>query len=206
MSRLVLVRHGETVWHAENRYAGRSDIALTDKGRRQAASLAEWARSANLKAIWSSTLSRAQLTALPAAEATGLPLQIDARLIEIDFGRGEGMTEAEMSQTFPEDRAAFLRDPAAHPLPGGEDPVEAAKRGVAVLHSIAAASDGGRVLVVAHNTLLRLVLCQLLGLPLGRYRTVFPHLANGAATEIGITRESVSLLSFNVPLREMKEG
>jgi broad specificity phosphatase PhoE len=205
MTRLVLVRHGETIWHAENRYAGRSDIALTDKGRAQAQRLAEWARTANLNAIWASTLSRAQLTALPASEATGLPLQTDARLVELDFGRGEGMTEVEMHTAFPAERAAFLRDPAAHPLPGGEDPAAATDRCIAALHSIAAASQGGRAIVVAHNTLLRLVLCRLLGIPLGRYRTVFPHLANGTITEIGITAESVSLLSFNAPLNELKK-
>jgi len=205
MTRLVLVRHGETVWHAENRYAGRSDIALTDKGRAQAQRLAEWSRTANLSAIWASTLSRAQLTALPAAEATGLPLQTDDRLVELDFGRGEGMTDTEMCAAFPAQRAAFLRDPAAHPLPGGEDPTAAAERCIAALHSIAAANKDGHVLVVAHNTLLRLVLCRLLGIPLGRYRAVFPHLANGTITEIGITGENVSLLSFNAPLNEFKK-
>ena len=200
MSRLVLVRHGETVWHAENRYAGRTDVALTDKGMAQAARLARWATGAQLNAVWASPLSRAQLTARPAAEALGLAVQTDARLIEVDFGRGEGLTDAEMKASFPEERAAFLRDPGANPLPGSEDAAAAAERGAAALYAIAEASAGGRALVVAHNTLLRLVLCRLLGIPLGRYRTMFPQLANGTATEIGITGAGVSLLSFNAPL------
>jgi broad specificity phosphatase PhoE len=200
MSRLVLVRHGETVWHADNRYAGRTDVALTDKGVAQAARLARWAVGAQLNAVWASPLSRAQLTARPAAEAVGLPLQTDARLIEVDFGRGEGMTDAEMKAAFPDERAAFLRDPAANPLPGSENAATAAERGAAALYAIAEASAGGRALVVAHNTLLRLVLCRLLSIPLGRYRTTFPQLANGTATEIGITAAGMSLLSFNAPL------
>jgi len=200
MSRLVLVRHGETVWHAENRYAGRTDVALTDNGLAQAASLARWAIGAQLNAVWASPLSRAQLTARPAAATAGLVVQTDVRLIEVDFGRGEGMTDAEMSAAFPDERAAFLRDPEANPLPGSEDPAVAAERGVAALYAIAEASAGGRALVVAHNTLLRLVLCRLLGIPLGCYRTTFPQLANGTVTEIGITAAGVSLLSFNAPL------
>jgi probable phosphoglycerate mutase len=200
MSRLVLVRHGETVWHAENRYAGRTDVALTDKGIAQAAKLAQWAKKAQLNAVWASPLTRAQLTAQPAAEAVGLSVQTDARLIEVDFGRGEGLTDAEMKAAFPEERAAFLRDPAANPLPGSEDAATAAERGVAALHAIAEITAGGRALVVAHNTLFRLVLCKLLGIPLGRYRTTFPQLANGTVTEIGITDAGVSLLSFNAPL------
>ncbi len=199
MSRLLLVRHGETVWHAENRYAGRTDIDLTDNGRAQAERLARWVRTANLEAVWSSPLRRARLTALPSALAAGLPLQIDERLIELDFGQGEGLTDAEMEMHFRAERSAFRLDPVAHHLPGGEDPEQAAARGTAALYEIAAAVEG-RGLVVAHSTLLRLSLCHLLGIPLPRYRSVFPHLANGALTEIQITPGAIGLLSFNNPL------
>jgi probable phosphoglycerate mutase len=203
MIRLVLVRHGETVWHGENRYAGRTDVALTERGVAQAAQLAEWARNAKLNAVWSSPLSRARLTASPAAEAASLPLQVNEQLMELDFGRAEGKTDAEMRLLFPEERAAFVRDPVLHHLPGGEDPVRAAERGVAALQAIAEASgEGGRALVVAHSTLLRLVLCSLLEIPLARYRDTFPSFANGTITEIAISGSNVGLLSFNVPLTE----
>jgi probable phosphoglycerate mutase len=203
MSRLVLVRHGETVWHAGNRYAGRTDVALTEKGVSQAQALATWARSARLAAVWSSPLSRARLTASPAAEALGLPLQIEERLIELDFGCGEGKTDAEMRHEFPEQRAAFLLDPVSNFLPGGEDPRHAAERGASALRSIAATvPQDSRALVVAHNTLLRLVLCSLLEIPLARYRSIFPSFANCTTTEIAITETKVGLLSFNVPLTQ----
>ena len=58
----------------------------------------------------------------------------------------------------------------------------------------------GRVLVVTHNTLIRVALCQLLGVPLSKYRTVFPTIANGALSEIGLQNGHVSLLKFNLPL------
>ena len=76
MGNLVLVRHGQTVWHAENRYAGRSDVALTPRGVEQAAQLAVWAQTAGLAAVWSSTLSRARITAQACSEAAGLPLVV----------------------------------------------------------------------------------------------------------------------------------
>jgi broad specificity phosphatase PhoE len=203
MIRLVLARHGETVWHEENRYAGRTDVALTERGVAQAVQLAAWARDAKLNAVWSSPLSRARLTALPAAEAASVPLQVSEQLREIDFGRAEGKTDAEMRMLFPEERAAFVRDPVMHYLPDGEDPVRAAERGTAALHAIAEASgEGGRALVVAHNTLLRLVLCSLMGMPLARYRSSFPSFGNGTITEIAISGSSVGLLSFNVPLTQ----
>lgn len=207
MSRLVLVRHGETIWHAANRYAGRTDIELTPRGMNQARDLAKWAAAAGLSAVWSSPLSRARLTARPAAEAAHVPLQIDDRLIEVDFGVGEGLTGQEMYQRFPEARTAFLKDPVLSPLPGSEDPVQAARRGAQALRNIASpVADEARILVVAHNTLLRLILCELLRIPLSLYREVFPSLTNGALTEIRIHGGSTSLLSLNLPLSGTNHG
>lgn len=202
MTRIVLVRHGETVWHTENRYAGYTDIGLTPRGMLQAEKLAMWARHAGISAVWSSPLSRARVTAQPAANILSLPLQVDKRLAELDFGQCEGLTDAEMKAQFPAERAAFKRNPVIHHLPGGEDPVLAAQRATAVLVDIAAASPRGRILVVAHNTLIRLVLCKLLEIPLSRYRTVFPQLANGTLTELSLSTPSsnAALLSFNAPL------
>lgn len=175
---LVVVRHGETPQHAENRYVGRTDAPLTDEGRRQARELAGWAATAGLDAIWSSPLRRARETAEPSAAATGLDLRTDERLVELDFGAGEGLTGAEMRKAFPEARAAFERDPFRNPLPGGEPPARAIARAREAVESIADTVAGGTALVVAHGTLLRLLLCDLLGVDPGRYRDAFPEVHN----------------------------
>ncbi|TMR25462.1 histidine phosphatase family protein [Nonomuraea turkmeniaca] len=201
MTDLVLVRHGETVWHAENRYAGVSDIELTPRGYEQAERLAEWTANADLAVVWASTLSRAVITAEASAAKAGLPLHTDARLRELDFGQAEGLTAAEMKERFPGARAAFESDPAAHPLPGGEDPHAAATRFVAALHDIAAANPGARVLVVAHTTAIRLALCRLIGVPLGEYRRLFPRLDNCALTELRVRDQGrAALLQYNSPI------
>jgi broad specificity phosphatase PhoE len=202
MSRIVMVRHGETVWHEENRYAGRSDIALTPKGQEQANKLARWATTAGVTAVWSSPLSRARNTAAPAAKALGLPLQIDERLTELDFGKSEGLTSVEMAQRIPEEYAAFRLDPVTNFLPGGEDPAQAMDRAIPAIYAIAGATaPGSRSLIVAHNTLLRLVLCHLLGISLSRYRAVFPLFDNCSFTEKDLCPgKHVSLLHFNAPL------
>lgn len=203
MSRILMVRHGETVWHEENRYAGRSDIALTPKGLEQAERLARWSLMAgDITSVSCSTLSRAQSTALPVAKALGLPLQVDERLVELDFGQGEGLTSAEMSQRMPAAFMAFRADPIVNFLPGGEDPVAAVERAMSALGAIAkSAGPDGRSLVVAHSTLLRLVLCKMLGIPLSHYRAVFPSFDNCALAEVGIAPDgTASLLLFNVPL------
>lgn len=175
---LFLLRHGETAHHAENRYLGSTDDPLNQKGFEQAAALGRWAERAHLTAIVSSSLLRSRQTAEPAVEATGLELDIDGRLVELSFGKAENLTGKEMREQFPAARAAFEVDPIAHPLPGGEDPLAALERGREAVTELAEKHAGGRVLVVAHGTLLRIVLCDLLGIQLSRYRTVFPSMAN----------------------------
>jgi broad specificity phosphatase PhoE len=197
---LFLVRHGATVWHAENRYAGATDIALDSHGYAQAERLANWASNARLDAIWCSPLHRARETAAPAARATGLEPRIDERLREIDFGQIEGKTMAEAERLFPEEIRRFKADPATYPMPGGEDPHRVARRAVSALRDIAATHSHGRALVVAHNTLIRLALCSLFSIPMARYRTVFPGVRNGALTEIGFEEENAALLQYNSPL------
>ena len=200
MTTIYLSRHGETIWHAENRYAGGTDIPLTSKGKTQAGILAKWAETANLTAIYSSILSRAVLTAEQSAKATGLPLTKDARLRELDFGQGEGLTRPDMEKLFPEALAHFLVDPARNPLPGGEDPYRAADRFMQCLYDIVRQHPGGRVLVVAHTTSIRLSLCCLLGIPLAKYRQTLPALRNCSLTELSMTEHAASLMQYNTPV------
>jgi probable phosphoglycerate mutase len=200
MTDLVLVRHGETTWHAENRYAGVSEVRLSRRGMEQAAWLAAWASSAGLSAIWSSPLGRALDTARPCADLAGLPVHVDARLRELDFGDGEGLTAGEMSRRFPAALAAFAIDPIAYHLPGGEDPVGAMERFVACLHDIAEINPERRVLVLTHSTVLRLALCHLLGTPLEDYRRRYHAVGNCALTEIRLNGQQIALLQLNVPV------
>lgn len=208
MTDLVLVRHGETEWHAENRYAGVSDVPLTPHGVRQAERLAAWAGRAGLAAVWTSTLSRAELTARDSAAAAGVPLRVDERLRELDFGHAEGLTSGEMQDHFPGALRAFHADPVAGHLPGGEEPAGAARRFTACLGDIAAAHPDDRVLVVAHTTAIRLALCRLIGVPLSAYRRLFPRVRNCALTELRFAAgpdPEVALLEFNTPIEGLEE-
>ncbi|MDT0268479.1 histidine phosphatase family protein [Streptomyces sp. DSM 44915] len=196
--RLLLARHAETVWHAENRYAGsRSDPDLTETGLRQVQDLARGALAAGVDAVVSSALRRAVRTATPTAEALGVPLQRVPELREVDFGELEGRTRAEAD---PELVRRFVADPVAHPFPGAEPPAEAAARVAGALRAVGARLPGHTVLVVGHSTALRLALCALLGLPVAHYRRIFPRLDNVAVTEVRLPADPshpASLLSLN---------
>lgn len=200
MTEFVLVRHPETVWHAENRYAGRSDVALTTTGHDQAATLGAWARDAGLAGVVTSPLRRARETAEAVASAAGVRCEIDPRLVEVDFGAGDGLTRAEMCERFPDALAAFLDRPASCPLPGAEAGTDAVARARPAL--LERAAGPGPVLVVGHQTLFRLLLCGLLGVPLDRYRAVLPRLDNVALTRVGLAGDgTAALMALNVPLR-----
>lgn len=201
-ARLFLVRHGETVWHHDNRYAGAvSDVDLTARGRRQAAGLADWAVDRGVTAVVASTVRRAVETAQPSADRLGVGLTVEPDLREVDFGVAEGRTKDELRDVDADMVERFAADPVANPYPGSEPPDEVARRVGAALRRIAVAHVGREVLVVAHNTALRLGLCDVLELPARRYRHLFPVLENAAITEIVLPADgaAASLVRLNAP-------
>ena len=196
---IFIARHGETVWHAENRYAGVSDIPLTEHGLEQARALAAWAKDANLDAVYSSPLQRATTTASSSAEAAGVHLSIDSRLIEIDWGQGEGLTRVEMAAAFPAAYESFVANPASSPLPDGESGQAAIERVMPALDEIVHRYPGGRVLVVGHSTLTRLIIATVTGMDLDRYRSTMPHVGNCTLTILRFSPTGTALLGFNLP-------
>ncbi|WP_166998967.1 histidine phosphatase family protein [Paramicrobacterium fandaimingii] len=197
---LIMVRHGETVWHGDHRYAGSSDIALTERGMQQAEELAGWASRNRPDVLVSSALSRAWLTADAVAQATGLAHWTEPDLAEVDFGKGEGLTIDELSEKYPDAAAAFIAAPARSPMPSGEPGAIAVARALKVLARVIRDADGGTALVVGHGTLMRLILCTLISIDPNLYRDVFPEVGNCALTTLSFEGDKASLLSFNVPV------
>jgi 2,3-bisphosphoglycerate-dependent phosphoglycerate mutase len=206
---VTLSRHGQTPWHAENRYCGSSDVGLTAVGEQQATRLAEWAVAARPDAVVSSPMRRCRETAAPATAAIGAaePVVVD-ELREVHFGIAEARTLDEVEADHPGTVAAFRSDPVRHAFPGSEPPADAARRVAAVLRGLAAAHPGDHLLVVAHNTALRLTLCLLLGIDLSHYRRVFPRIDNGALTRLRVPtdgQDPPALLGLNLPLDRSPE-
>ena len=208
MTTFFLARHGETVWHAEHRYAGNSDVALTRHGLGQAAALGAWAVDAGLDAIVASPLSRAQRSAAPSSETTGLEPRTDERLVEIDFGVAEGLTPDEIAERYPEEWSAFRTAPATNPLPGGESGRAGIRRALPVLDDLHREFPDGRVLIVGHATLIRLLFCELAGMDPDGYRDLLPVLGNCHLTTIvypwatesrAMHHPRIRLLGFDVP-------
>ncbi|MEV0715375.1 histidine phosphatase family protein [Asanoa sp. NPDC050611] len=191
---VVVARHGRTAWHQPTRYTGRSDVPLDEVGEAQATLLGMWAAGQGFAALACSQLVRARQTA---AAVPGLTPLVDERLRELDFGVAEGRTLAELRAADAAMVERFEADPVAAHFPEGEPPGEAAERGLTALTELAAAYPGGKVLVVAHSTLIRLVVCAVLGVPLSEYRRRLPVLDPTATTTLRFPRP-VGLVSYNV--------
>ena len=177
----VLLRHGETALSGGRRFSGRGDIPLTGAGERQAAAAAERLAGRTIGAIVTSPLRRARQTADAVAKATGVAVEVEDGLMELDFGEWEGLTFAEARERWPGELTAWLEDPSVAP-PGGESFDQAAARVGPALDRVVAAHPGQVVVVVSHVTPIKTVICRaLLAPPAAMFRM---HLELASVTEI----------------------
>jgi broad specificity phosphatase PhoE len=169
-TRIFLVRHGATVLTAEDRFAGATDVELSDEGREQARRLAVRLSRERIAAIYASPLGRTVETATILAQPHMLDVQIRDGLREISHGRWEQMTRREVEQQFPEEAAAWEKDPYTFAPVGGESGLAVTARALPVLMDIMRAHSSGNVLVVSHKATIRLLLSSILGFDPRRYR------------------------------------
>ena len=156
--RLILWRHGQTVFNAERRFQGQRDVPLDPVGRAQARRAARHLATLGPTDLWSSDLTRAATTAGYLARLTGLEIHQDKDLRERHGGAWEGLTVEEIRERYPEDHAAW--EP-----PGGETSEAVAERTSAALLRIAeAAGPGSLAVVTGHGASLTWGMSRLLGL------------------------------------------
>ncbi|HEX7662489.1 MAG TPA: histidine phosphatase family protein [Pseudonocardiaceae bacterium] len=179
---VFLVRHGQAAVPDENgRYSSEKPVPLTDAGVRQAVDAAELLRGANIDAIVSSDMLRAQQTAQIIGDAVGVEVAWDRRLREVATGSLDGARLVDLERDHPRFvpwiRSGFRQGfsgAAGHfdarlRFPGGESVTDASERAVAAFREIAAAHLGGCVAVVSHSWVTSAILCHVLGLPVTEY-------------------------------------
>jgi broad specificity phosphatase PhoE len=172
MLNIYLIRHGETAWNADNnRYCGRTDIPLTEKGLKQAETVRQQLAGIKWDGVFSSPLQRAHTTA---QIASGTTVVKDDRLIEADFGQWEGKTKEEFIAENAQLWTNWMNDPANNRAGGtGETGGEIVQRVDYFFQSLQKQYSSGNILVAAHNGVNRLYLSHKLGMPLSNYRRFF---------------------------------
>ena len=169
-TRILLVRHGGTIWSSDDRFAGSSDIDLSDDGRAQAKALGKRLAAETIDAAYCSPMKRAIETATLALGARKLtPVRVDG-LKEIDHGPWEGQRHKDVETKYAADYAAWDADPFMAPPPGGESGLSVLARALPALRRIVVDHPNQTVLVVSHKATNRLVLCSLLGTDERLYR------------------------------------
>ena len=165
-----MVRHGATVLSEEDRFAGETDVELSDEGREQTRRLADRLAGVPFAGIFSSPLGRTRETAAILAAPHRLEVQIRDGLREISHGRWEQMTRREVAERFPEEAAAWENDPYTFAPKGGESGLAVTARALPVLIDLVRGFAGKEILIVSHKATIRLLLSSLLGFDPRRYR------------------------------------
>jgi probable phosphoglycerate mutase len=169
-TRLFLVRHGATQLSAEDRFAGATDVDLSDEGRAQASRLAERLRDDQVVAVYCSPLRRTRDTAALVAIPHGLEPIEDAGLREIDHGHWEGLTRSEVETRYHDEYVRWEEDPFTFAPQGGECGLDVMARALPVIRRIVETHRGQNVVVVSHKATIRLVISSLLGFDARGYR------------------------------------
>ena len=193
--RIYFVRHGETTYSQTGGFCGAIDPELTPAGFQMAEQFAATYAKVPWEAVYVSPMKRTIATAKPLCDAVGIEMQLHDGLREINYGDWEGKTVEAVKKDYEEDYINWLTEPAWNaPTNGGETSVEIASRSSLVIAEIQEKYKSGNVLVVSHKATIRILLCSLLGIDLGRYRY-----------RIGALAASVSIVKFDVrgPLLEV---
>ena len=167
-TRILLARHGGTVWSREERFAGSTDIDLSEEGRLQAMALGRRLEHEQIDAAYCSPLKRAVDTATMGLGTRSLEIRRVPGLREIHHGTWEGQKPRDVRQQFPADYAAWEADPFLAAPPDGEIGLAVLARALPALRQIVADHPGQTVFVVSHKATNRLLLCSLLGID-GRF-------------------------------------
>jgi broad specificity phosphatase PhoE len=168
--KIYFLRHGETTYSQGGKFCGAIDPELTPEGFLMAQAFADAYKMLIWKAVYVSPRKRALSTAHPLCTAIGQQPHIRDGLSEISYGAWEDREHKEVKQQFEYDYLRWLAEPAWNPPTSGETAVQVANRAMPVIAEIERSYDEGNILIVSHKATIRIILCSLLGIDLGRYR------------------------------------
>lgn len=163
MAKLILARHGETLWNVAKVFRGRADVDLDEVGIKQAELMGKYLSRWKLEAIYSSPLRRALDTANMVARCQKVAACIAQGLIDFDYGQWQSLPEQEVKRLYPDLLNEWHNNPHKVGMPGGESLEDVRRRAVAVVDHILSRHQGS-VLLVSHRVVIKVLICCLLGL------------------------------------------
>ncbi len=192
MTRVIIIRHGETEWNASVKYQGHTDVELSEVGKAQAVKVGERLKKEKINAIYSSDLKRAYDTGLQIAKRCRLSCITQEDLRETSFGEWEGLTYKEISSKYPKLVKKWRSDPETIKPPGGESFRQMQERVINIFNKIISKHPGETVALISHGGTIRVLLCYILGVKL-KYYWKF-KVDNCSITRIEIHEEKSGIL------------
>ncbi|MDO8885296.1 alpha-ribazole phosphatase [Candidatus Oleimmundimicrobium sp.] len=166
MTKVYLVRHGETEWNSKGKYLGLTDIPLNNNGERQAKALSSFLSKERIDAVYSSALTRTIQTARIIAEPHGLNVCKVPGLNEIDFGEWDGLTYFEIKDKYSNLADDWLNKTSEVQIPGGETWDDFKTRVLSGLRKILNENENKNILIVSHGGPIKTIISDILGLEL----------------------------------------
>jgi len=219
---LYLVRHGVTVGGEQRRYKGSIDVPLSEEGWAQAEKSAEFIRGdiqrrtekahqddrtpSQLSAVYASPLSRAFRTAEAICAPLGMHPVVYPDLRERHFGVWEGMTFSEIKEQYPEEFSAWAHNPLDHAPTGGETTREVESRCIRALNDLLERHKGQSLILVAHGGVNRVILCNIMGLPLEHIFRIEQDNAAVNIIEFWEAYPVIKLLNYSPAKHEGRNG
>ncbi len=169
--KLTFLRHGQTSFSRANAFCGSGlDPQLTEDGALMAQCFADFYAQTEWQAVFCSPLQRAMETAAPLCQKLGIEPEIRPDLREIGYGKWEGQSVANVDRDFHDDYIKWSSDPAWNAPTGGENGIAIAGRVLETIEEIKGRFESGNVLIVSHKATIRIAICSLLGIDVGRFR------------------------------------
>jgi len=193
VSKVYLVRHGQTAWNVGEIFRGRADIPLDETGKQEVHLAGEALKNEALHAVYSSPLSRSMETAENIAKFHNIPVTPFEAIIDISYGEWEGLENQEVKEKYPELHALWQREPHKIKFPGGESLDEVRSRTMKGVEDLLAKHKDENFVLVAHRVPNKVICCALLGLDNSHFWRIQQ---DTASTNLFIYRDGQWIIAF----------
>jgi broad specificity phosphatase PhoE len=164
MTKIYLIRHGQTEWNRRQTFRGIIDIPLNERGHREAEAILEAMKDNNISAIYTSPLRRSMETAKPIEKFFHLKIFPVKGLIDINYGDWQGLTIDDVKKRYKEQYNQWVKTPNLIRFPNGETLDEVQERSFCAFKDIVKENPGKTIVIIPHRVINKVLLCALLGL------------------------------------------
>lgn len=193
--KIFLIRHGESQQNSDNVLSGVTDVPLSENGKKQCQKLAILFNSIQIDAVYATPLKRSRESAEIIFPSHRKSIQVIKSLTEINYGKYEGYKRVEYGNVKDPIIQKWLTEPSSVTFPSGDNVQNFAEKALKSINHLARENEGGNIACILHRTIIRLIIAQIIGLPLDKFRSI--PCSNCGISEISYQNGKWQLDSLN---------